>query len=256
MDILMNKEQERKKKVYRLAIAAGEVMVKNGAEIYRAEDTMIRICQSYGLFWTTVYVTPGIIIICDTRYDGLTFMRSIRNRTVDLKKVAEVNNFARRFMSEDLDFDESLEMISKIDKSRSYAKRITVLGAALTSCMFALMFGGSLRDFFGAMLVSAITYTCYQQLSKFSLSSMLNDSIAGFLLSLLAFIITYFNIGDSRSIIIIGSLMPFVPGVSLTNGIRDLIAGDLISGFTRISEAMLVALSLAIGLGVPIFLFQ
>ena len=37
-------------------------------------------------------------------------------------------------------------------------------------------------------------------------------------------------------------------GCSLTNGLRDYMAGDLISGNSRIAEAMLFATSIAIGL--------
>ena len=42
--------------------------------------------------------------------------------------------------------------------------------------------------------------------------------------------------------------MPFLPGVAFTNGLRDYMAGDLISGNSRIAEALLFATSIAIGL--------
>ena len=44
--------------------------------------------------------------------------------------------------------------------------------------------------------------------------------------------------------------MIFVPGVAITNSIRDLLTGDMLAGVSRLAEAMLIALSLAIGAGI------
>lgn len=49
--------------------------------------------------------------------------------------------------------------------------------------------------------------------------------------------------------VIVGSIMPLLPGVALTNGIRDFISGDLISGVSRVSEALLTAIAIAVGIG-------
>jgi uncharacterized membrane protein YjjP (DUF1212 family) len=49
--------------------------------------------------------------------------------------------------------------------------------------------------------------------------------------------------------VIIGPLMTLVPGVSLTNGIRDLISGELLAGSAKIMEALFIAIALAFGVG-------
>ena len=51
----------------------------------------------------------------------------------------------------------------------------------------------------------------------------------------------------------IGALMLLVPGLALTNAIRDLINGDLIAGTSRMVEAALVGSALAIGTGFALF---
>ena len=51
----------------------------------------------------------------------------------------------------------------------------------------------------------------------------------------------------SRDLIIVGGLMPLVPGVAITNALRDLLAGDLMSGAARILEAALTAVAVAMG---------
>lgn len=49
--------------------------------------------------------------------------------------------------------------------------------------------------------------------------------------------------------IIIGALMLLVPGVAVTNSMRDIIAGDLIAGLMKMVEALMVATAIAIGTG-------
>ncbi len=57
------------------------------------------------------------------------------------------------------------------------------------------------------------------------------------------------------NVIIIGSIMPLVPGVAFTNAIRDTIEGNLVSGVSRAVEALIVAASIATGVGVILKLY-
>ena len=43
--------------------------------------------------------------------------------------------------------------------------------------------------------------------------------------------------------------MLLVPGLAITNAIRDTMSGDLVSGLTRAAEAFLIAISIATGTG-------
>ena len=45
----------------------------------------------------------------------------------------------------------------------------------------------------------------------------------------------------------IGDIMLVIPGLQLTNSLRDMINGDMISGLLNMSEALLKAVAVAIG---------
>ena len=51
-------------------------------------------------------------------------------------------------------------------------------------------------------------------------------------------------------ILIISSIMLLVPGLAITNAIRDTVSGDYLSGVARATEAFLVAIAIAAGIGV------
>ena len=56
-------------------------------------------------------------------------------------------------------------------------------------------------------------------------------------------------------IMIIGAIMPMVPGVTFTTAIRDTLNGDYTAGMARMLEAIVIALAVATGTGSAIALF-
>ena len=56
-------------------------------------------------------------------------------------------------------------------------------------------------------------------------------------------------------IVIVGAIMPFVPGVALTNAVREIMAGNFISGQGRIIEALLSAASVGLGIALLSFFY-
>ncbi len=67
--------------------------------------------------------------------------------------------------------------------------------------------------------------------------------------ALSAMILTHLGLAEHLDIVIISSIMLLVPGLAITNAIRDTVSGDLLSGISRTVEAFLVAVAIAIGSG-------
>lgn len=91
-------EPEYKKNILRLALFIGELMLSNGAETYRVEDTIKRICKSRGFNHVNVFTTPTVVIISDDRFDGYSFMKTINRRAINLGRIALLNDFSRDFV--------------------------------------------------------------------------------------------------------------------------------------------------------------
>ena len=49
--------------------------------------------------------------------------------------------------------------------------------------------------------------------------------------------------------VIIGGIIPLVPGIALTNGVRDIAGCDYLSGTIRGIEALLIGAAIALGVG-------
>jgi len=247
------------KKILVLATYAGEIMMRNGAEIYRVEDTVTRICKACGIPYVNVFATPtGLFVSLDSRSSDYsqTSIKRIHGNTTNLSKISQVNQFSRRFTTTDLSVDEGMEILRQIDRKEAYPLPVRLLGAAMVASFFCLLCGGNEIDFCVALLSGACCYLFSVLLKKLDINSFVTGFCCCSLASVIALSAAASIKPASFDPIIIGTIMIFVPGVALTNSIRDFLSGDMLSGVARIVEAMLTAVSLAAGAGVVMKIWE
>ena len=87
----------------------------------------------------------------------------------------------------------------------------------------------------------------YYEFKKYTKLRFLSELIAAMVMGILAVLLNHFNPQMITDNILIGALMTLVPGLAITNALRDLFMGDLLSGIMRMCEAVLTALALGGG---------
>jgi uncharacterized membrane protein YjjP (DUF1212 family) len=241
-------------KIAHVAVDAGRIILENGGETYRVEDTILRILAAYNLEAADSFVTPtGIMVSVTDRYaHTVTIVKRIRKRTVDLEKISRVNDLSRNIKTKGMTSDNLSEELIKIDNLQRYDTKTTIIFSALAAAFFTLLFGGNLNDFFSSFLIGGIIKYVGISLSSLSINDFFINIFGGILAAFLAIISGLLSLSDNLDKVIIGSIMLLVPGLSITNAIRDTIAGDLVSGITRAIEAVLVAVAIAVGTGITL----
>ena len=246
-------ETTRKKKILLLAVRAGELMLKNGAEIYRVEETITRICKACKIDNVEVFAMPtGIFVTLDNDVAGdnvSTYISRIHSSETDLNKISLVNQFSREFTTTDLSIEAGLHRLRHIDRQKPYRFMVRLIAAALVAACFAVMFGGNTIDFLCAFCTGMICYILSRFLSKFEINFFIRGMCCCAVAAFIALVIAASLKGASYGPIISGTIMLFVPGVAITNSIRDFLSGDMLAGVTRMVEAILTAVSLAAGAG-------
>ena len=245
-----------KKRTLVLALYAAEIMLKNGGETYRVEDTIIRICKASNISYVEAFVTPtGIFISVDQGKKDehvFSFIKRIKNRTIDLDKVSQVNDFSRRFTTTDLTIEEGMDILRKIDKAPKYNKYLRILGAGISSAFFALMLQSTFLDFISSFLIGICVYLSVAFVESLQSNLFIQNLVGGGVASFLAILAVNINFGSNIDKIVISSIMFLLPGVAITNAVRDSISGDLVSGLARTAEAFIIAISIAVGVGLII----
>ena len=81
-------------------------------------------------------------------------------------------------------------------------------------------------------------------------SKIIGNISGGSLVTIICSLMYLSGAGEHLNYMVIGSIMPLVPGVPFTNAIRDIADGDYISGSVRMLDALLIFFCIAIGVGV------
>ncbi|WP_455822739.1 threonine/serine exporter family protein [Clostridium butyricum] len=243
-------------KLLNISTLAGKIMLESGAETYRVEETIVRIGLSFGVDDAESFVTPtGIITSLTKDSTTVTLVRRITSRGVDLNKIDLINNLSRQVQAQSMTIDELNTELINISQSDRYSAALTLFSSCAAAGCFALMFGGNIKDFFAAFIIGACIKIVFTVCQKLDINSFFINSLGGGLCAILAIILMKLNICANLDKTIIGSIMLLVPGLTITNAIRDTIAGDLLSGITKAAEAFLVAISIAVGTGAILSLF-
>ncbi|WP_246206668.1 threonine/serine exporter family protein [Virgibacillus ihumii] len=240
--------------IAKVCMLAGKIMLESSAETYRVEDTMNRIAYAYGLKNAQSYATPtGINFSAD--FAGVTNFIRVSNRATDLHKIAEVNSISRKITAGEVTMNVALERLQEIDTaSFSFPVWAQIIAAAFVSGSFAIMFGGVWPDFLPAFITGGVSYGAMLGFSRLIPVSFVSDFLASVLIGVLAFIFINIGFGANLDRIIIGAVMPLVPGLHITNAVRDLLAGHLVAGLSKGTEAVLTAFAIGAGVAV-IFAF-
>ncbi|MNO69397.1 Inner membrane protein YjjP [compost metagenome] len=233
-----------------ICLLAGKIMLQSGGETYRVEDTMIRMSNALGLHGSHSYVTPTGIIFQAGETMPAKLIR-IEERTTNLHKVSAVNDISRQLSSGAVAPSEAHDLLIQIDSSRhAYPLVLQIIAAAVASGCFTLMFKGSLADFIPGVLCGGLGYIAYILLNNLIKIKFFAEFTASFLIGSMAFLLVKIGLGVTMDKIIVGSVMPLVPGLLITNAVRDLMAGHLVSGLSRGAEAFLTAFAIGAGIAV------
>lgn len=238
-------------KILAVASYAGQIILESGGETYRVEETITRICSSYGLQDAESYVTPtGIICSASNENnDTISMVKRVTNRSVNLERIDLVNELSRTIEVNKIPVEKLKQELDIISKSPRYPNYIDVLFSAVAASGFTFLFGGDIKDVICSFMIGIVIKFTANLFDRLNINQFFVNSICGGISALMALIFMQFKLGSNLDTIIIGSIMLLVPGLSITNAIRDTIAGDLVSGLSRAADAFLVAVSIAVGTG-------
>lgn len=241
--------------VVKACLLAGRLMLENGAETYRVEDTMIRMASAHGMENSQCFVTPTGIIFS---FEGLkpTHFVRIHTRGTDLDKISKVNNISRKLANGELSAVQTLRALEVVEKENTaYPGWIQILASAFISGSFLVMFQGTWSDSIPAMIAGGTGFAILLLIEYMTKVKFFAEFFAAFAVGCSAFLLVRIGYGQQLDLIIIASVMPLVPGILITNAVRDLMAGHFFSGLSKGAEALLTAFAIGAGVAVVFSLF-
>ncbi len=242
------KETFTSEDVLEVASEAGHILLENGAEISRVEDTMERISSHYGVHTGHFFVLSNGIFTTSSsnKYANVEF---IPIRGIQLSKVVEVNRLSYRIAADKVSLTQARAELDAIRDEPMKPAWEQIVGSAFGAAGFCAVFGGGFMDCAAAFVVGTLLYLFLLFISSRYLSKIVGGICNSLVATLLCLASYRLGFGSSLSNIIIGAIMPLIPGVPFVNGVRDLADSDYIAGTTRLTDAMLGFFCIALGVG-------
>lgn len=234
----------------KLGMYAGEILLRNGAETFRVEDTISRILKYYGYISVDAITTTTGMYVTAVDNDGnvTTLVKRIHDRTINLNNIAEVNAISRKICDGKINAEDAYNELVQIYKTTTYSDCILIFSWAIASFGFSYILNNSFAEAFATLFVGFISGSfaikCCKNLSRIAYPCTVSAFTAA-----IAIIISMIFENLVMDNIIISGIMPLVPGVASVNAIRDLLNGDYISAQSRILDVMVVAICIALGVG-------
>lgn len=229
---------------------AGRIMIENGSETYRAEDTMMRMGSALGLSNIEVFVVPSGAFISFHMPDGKreTAVMRIGKHETNLSVLDDVNCISRKLAAKDLSPEDALQALQKAQTSHSTTRSwVFLFAAALSSAGFAMMFGGTLTDAAIAAICALATRQLAHMLNRWPAAFVANSLLGSMLCTFPPLIFHLLTGLGNPGPIVAGALMPLLPGLTMTNAVQDMLRGDMVAGVTHGARALLIATLVAVG---------
>ena len=243
----LNKEQQME--LADCLLNMGQLLLDCGAEISRVEETISRMGVAYGAIHVEVFVITSIISlslefpdeepVTDTR-------RIYSSKETDFYRLEKLNELSRLCCTTEVDLEELREKLMRIAQGRKPAVTI-LLGSVLASGGFAVFFGGTVWDGLAAAVFALGICLLQSRLEGTRINVAGENLLISLLTGLCVGLLCKFLPGLHMDQILMGDIMLLIPGLAMTNAVRNMLVGNTISGIVRLTESLIWATALAGG---------
>lgn len=248
------------KRVVDLALEAGRILLKNGGEIFRVEETIKRICSRFHVDNVDIFTMSHAIFVSAENEAGeaYTKVKHVPLSSTHLGIVTEVNELSREISAGRVGLDMAEERLREIDKIPPESSSFQIIAAGVASGIFAVLLGSWISEGIAAFFIGCLLYVWVLFAKKHGISKIIVNIIGGVIMTVLAIMMMHIPGLPALRLegMIVGAIMPLIPGMAFVNSIRDIADSDFLSGTVRMIDALLVFVYIAIGVGATLSIYN
>ena len=232
-------------------LTVGKILAENGA----TTEIIIRNSKRVAEFMKipeenfNLQITPSAIFFnfFDGDKSNISF-KNLEKHAVDMNLVTLIDNFTLNALKKNYSEEKFQDNLNEImTQEKNYTQIQTILSTGIFCGGFCFLFGG---DIFSAIYtaICAIIGKFFQlKLSKFGVNHFIIISIAAFFSTMTAFFI-YVLPSETPEYPIIACALFLIPGIPIINAIIDTLNNFLLNGMTTAFRAILIAISMTVGI--------
>jgi uncharacterized membrane protein YjjP (DUF1212 family) len=228
----------------------GRALHTVGAPAHTLEGTLQDMCQLFGIQGNIVSLPTAIFSSFSNGDEEITKIERVIPMGVNLGKLSKVDLVAREVIHGRMTYEEGSDSLDLIlAEGNPYGKTIRVLCFVFSAAGFMVLFGGTWGDFLASALIGAIIglLSLLQPVQTIGLVAQMFEAIiaifAAFTSYFLVKLVPSLNVG----VIILSSLIIFMPGLFITMAIAEIATQNLTSGTSRLMGGVMILLKLTFG---------
>jgi uncharacterized membrane protein YjjP (DUF1212 family) len=232
-------------------IKLGKALHKYGTPAYRLETHLQAVSHFFGLH-SNFMVTPTsltfVIAENEDDYQEYTHVVRVKPGELDLGALARIDELVDELASEKRSLSDALVRLNDIpNKPNPYGQVITFLAFGASSGAFAMLMKTNWNSIFWSTLLGFLVYffALWAEKSK-RIAGMLEPFIA-LVTALSASAIAVYDPSVNVPLVVLSSIIVYIPGLALTLGLSELAARNLMSGTARIMDAAMMLFKLYFG---------
>ena len=256
---VIKKKENKNKFDYNLlvdtAILLGEIMLKNGAETNRVEDVMHKLLRTTKMkhIEAVVMTTSIVVTLSDPSIKHITAVSRIHERITNLNRVDKANSLVNKYCNNEIDLEQLFHELKQLKKLNQYNNYLKALGLILIPPAFTIMLKGTYIDAISALICGILIAGLNKAFSYIKINDFMKNSILVMIVAFAASVLSKLINSDVQSVVV-GFIMPYVPGIAITNAARDTFNADYMSGAARLLDALVQALAVALGVFVGLYM--
>lgn len=233
----------------------GSALIRSGAETHRVEDTLYRLCAAYGMRDCNIWVVPTNIqaTVTDTEGGVFTQVRHVRGSDVDFDRLHRLNALSRRACAEKPGGTELARLLDEACSSPK-SRLLQYVAGVLAGVAFGVFFNCDALDAAAAALASLLITFMGRVLGKRESNPLIINFMISFVTEIFILLCVRLGIGHHTGYITVGVVMLLISALGTTNGVRDLVHLDTISGVTNLTVSFTGAIGIALGIALPLLL--
>ncbi len=256
----LSQNNEEVKKVVDMALEAGRILLKNGAEIFRVEETITRMCNHFGVTKVDIFTLSHGIFVSAENEKGETYtkVKHIPLSGADLGIVAQVNELSRQIAEGNVGLEEAEKELKRIEGMKPQRWYLQILASGVSAACYGFLLGATITESLVTFCIGCLIYVWVLMAKRFRLSKLIINTVGGILITLLAILARVITTTTVLRLdgMIIGAIMPLIPGLAFTNAIRDIADSDFLSGTVRMMDALMVFVYIAVGVGIVLITYN
>jgi uncharacterized membrane protein YjjP (DUF1212 family) len=225
----------------------GKALHSAGSPAHTLEATMQDMCQLLGIRGSFISQPTAILSSFSNDEEEITKIERVEPMGVNLGKLSNLDKVAREVIRNEISYEEGYHRLDQILQADDpYKKRVHIAYFLFSTVGFVVLFGGSWGDLVAGMIVGSLM-GLMSMAKPIGLVGQLFEAIVAVVASLVTYLLAKLLPGLNVGVIILSSLIIFMPGLFITIAIAEIATNNLVSGTARLVGGVMILLKLTFG---------